>query len=189
MSHLQTPPNTTGDTISRIISFIPEALINDIYLKIINQFKTFGLKTKFNFYLTILYDGKIIRSRVLNSKGDTGMNSDSHDLHTKFFETAKTNIKIDKFAISKFTESKDDISTTVLQIGNISIIVSNEEERAVEICSSIIGILLLQYKSFSLKKEGVQFIQLKNFFIKNEDGSMLWYLSKIGEIQNGSGSF
>jgi hypothetical protein len=179
--------NTTENTLSRIVSFIPEQLINDIYLKIINYFKI-GIKTKFSFYLTILYNGNLIRSRTLNSKGDSGMNSEIHETHLKFFQKAKSKMKMEKFHIDRYSESEE-MSITILQVGNISIIVSNEDERAVEICSSIIGILLLYYRSLSLKKEGVQLKRLIQFFNDEENRLILWYLNEIEQVQKGVGSF
>jgi hypothetical protein len=178
------------NTVTRIISFIPEELINEIYLKIVNHSKGYEyVSTKFNFYITIYADGEMIRSRMLNSKGDVAHNDSTSEKHKAFYKKSLNLFGDNRSRIVRNGSSEENSALSLFKVGNVVVIVSDENLRACEICAAVIGILFLSYKALSLKKEGIQFDDLKPFFKEQEDNTMLWYLQQVGNVMKGIGSF
>ena len=172
-------------TFTRILSFIPEELLKDIYLKVSNHAKghMFEVDTKFRFYLSIVYDGKVVRSRTLDSKNTNDFDSGEEENHKKFYQKVLLGKNENIFQLTQ--EKSDGTFINILRIGKVSIIVSNGNYHSVRICAGIIAILYLQYKAFSLKKEGTQLSQLVRFLEEENDTILIWYLKEASRVKKG----
>src|SRR5262245_51672019 len=75
-------------TADEVLKTISELLLASMFIKMFANLKKHGIDvpTKFNFYVSVFFAGKLLRSRVLNYKGQKRFIRSKATAHDNFFQ-------------------------------------------------------------------------------------------------------
>ncbi len=155
-----------------LIEAISEEMVSSVYLKARNQMLQQGsqsIDSAFTFYISVYYGDRMLKSRVLNSKKHNYAEKQLEELQEEFFQ--KNRKKKNEDAVFRITEKIEKRFTTLLRVGELTIIVSDSQKFSTEVFSLVLAIMYTLNKAATFTKEWGQFHDLKNYFLK-EDGDM-----------------
>jgi hypothetical protein len=166
------------------LNAISEQLVASVYHKLAEQFKSSGgkISPKFNFYLTIYNKKDLLKSRLLNSKRQDNRVEEKEKVHMAFFEKHRARAN-EKGTIHRYTDHDKAIS--LLQIGYLTIIVSDDHIDAVKLCAAILATMYVLNKAGALMKAWGQFHDLKDFFLKEKDIYASSYIEQLEKVMSG----